>query len=158
MTQTLNRSLCQWWIEVRCLSLLHFFQELQHEVSSLLEFKNALLETFPHLQGKLGQQGQLSPRSGVGSGRASTSTLRGDVGGGSGGGSDHASTVESPRVSGGAGATATPASVAGGAVRNGPVRTDQVRNCRGWCDYDDESPAEMSADKKELNCESCPSV
>ena len=104
------------------------FQELQHEVSSLLEFKNALLETFPHLQGKLGQQGQHSPRSGVGSGRASTSTLRGDLG------SDHGAVDrDSPRVSG-AGATATgaaagsPASVAGGAVRNGPVRTDQVRN------------------------------
>ena len=112
------------------------FQELQHEVSSLLEFKNALLETFPHLQGKLGQQGQLSPRSGVGgggggggSGRASTSTLRGGDGG-----SDHASTVESPRGPVGAGATG--ASVAGGgAVRNGPVRTDQVRNitCYNTC-------------------------
>ena len=31
---------------------LHF-QELQHEVSSLLEFKNALLETFPHLQSRM---------------------------------------------------------------------------------------------------------
>ena len=29
------------------------FQELQHEVSSLLEFKNALLETFPHLQSRM---------------------------------------------------------------------------------------------------------
>ena len=106
---------------------LFSFQELQHEVSSLLEFKNALLETFPHLQGKLGQQGQLSPRSGVGgsgSGRASTSTLRGGDGG-----SDHASTVESPRGPGGA--SATGASVAGGGVvRNGPVRTDQVRNSK----------------------------
>ena len=111
------------------------FQELQHEVSSLLEFKNALLETFPHLQGKLGQQGQLSPRSGVGggggggSGRASTSTLRG----GDGGSDGHASTVESPRGPGGAGATG--ASVAGGGVvRNGPVRTDQViySRCYGF--------------------------
>ena len=104
------------------------FQELQHEVSSLLEFKNALLETFPHLQGKLGTQGQLSPRSGVGgSGRASTSTLVGS--------SDLAAAPgDSPRVSGGAtaagaAAAGSPASVAagGGAVRNGPVRTDQVR-------------------------------
>ena len=35
---------------------IHFslsrFQELQNEVSSLLDFKNALLETFPHLQNR----------------------------------------------------------------------------------------------------------
>ena len=33
--------------------LIPFLQELQHEVSSLLEFKNALLETFPHLQSRM---------------------------------------------------------------------------------------------------------
>ena len=32
---------------------MFFLQELQHEVSSLLEFKNALLETFPHLQSRM---------------------------------------------------------------------------------------------------------
>ncbi len=37
---------------VRKLIFYHFFQELQNEVSSLLEFKNALLETFPHLQSR----------------------------------------------------------------------------------------------------------
>ena len=48
--------------ERRC-HLLFSFQELQHEVSSLLEFKNALLETFPHLQGKLMPGPQPSPIS-----------------------------------------------------------------------------------------------
>lgn len=38
------------------------FQELQNEVSSLLEFKNALLETFPHLHNRFG--GSVSPSSG----------------------------------------------------------------------------------------------
>ena len=33
--------------------VISLFQELQHEVSSLLEFKNALLETFPHLQSRM---------------------------------------------------------------------------------------------------------
>jgi hypothetical protein len=37
-------------------------QELQNEVSSLLEFKNALLETFPHLHNRFG--GSVSPSSG----------------------------------------------------------------------------------------------
>ena len=32
--------------------LIFLFQELQNEVSSLLDFKNALLETFPHLQNR----------------------------------------------------------------------------------------------------------
>merc|ERR1719204_210312 len=31
-----------------------YMQELQHEVSSLLEFKNAVLETFPHLHNRFG--------------------------------------------------------------------------------------------------------
>lgn len=58
------------------------FNELQHEVSSLLEFKNALLETFPHLQGKLGGATS-SPRLNYtspppsSSSRTSSSTLRG---------------------------------------------------------------------------------
>lgn len=34
-----------------------FFQELQNEVSSLLDFKNALLETFPHLQNRFATSG-----------------------------------------------------------------------------------------------------
>ena len=37
-------------------------QELQHEVSSLLEFKNAVLETFPHLHNRFG--GAISPAAG----------------------------------------------------------------------------------------------
>ena len=45
---TINRRLTDVFL------LFTLFQELQHEVSSLLDFKNALLETFPHLQGKLG--------------------------------------------------------------------------------------------------------
>lgn len=63
------------------LSLFSLPQELQHEVSSLLEFKNALLETFPHLQGKLGGAAS-SPRLNYtspppsSSSRTSSSTLR----------------------------------------------------------------------------------
>ena len=41
-----------------------FLQELQHEVSSLLEFKNALLETFPHLQTRIGSHSALSGSTG----------------------------------------------------------------------------------------------
>ncbi|XP_059097003.1 uncharacterized protein LOC131891447 isoform X2 [Tigriopus californicus] len=70
-------------------------KELQHEVSSLLEFKNALLETFPHLQGKLGhshsqprlhQSYNTSPPSSTA--RTSSSTLR-----------EHDSPLRSPNVS-----------------------------------------------------------
>ncbi len=38
-------------------------QELQHEVSSLLEFRDALLETFPHLTGRLLQDPNLVRRA-----------------------------------------------------------------------------------------------
>jgi len=53
-------------------------QELQQEVSSLLEFKNALLETFPHLQGKLQHQSSSSRLSSRGGSGSSASTLRGE--------------------------------------------------------------------------------
>jgi hypothetical protein len=81
-----------------------------------LEFKNALLETFPHLQGKLGGPGgtspllQQSPRGGTSSTRTSTSTLRGGDPDHNDGGQD------SPRVGG----------AAGGGVHRGPVRTDHI--------------------------------
>ena len=38
----------------------YFFQELQNEVSSLLEFKNVLLQTFPDLHHKISSLSQLS--------------------------------------------------------------------------------------------------
>lgn len=47
-TRTFFINICK--LTVICLI---FLQELQHEVSSLLEFKNALLETFPHLQSRM---------------------------------------------------------------------------------------------------------
>lgn len=54
-------------------TLPNMFSELQHEVSSLLEFKNALLETFPHLQSRMsGSVGELAasrqPRLGASGG------------------------------------------------------------------------------------------
>ncbi len=97
-----------------------------------MEFKNALLETFPHLQGKLGTTAggsapspllhhhQQSPRSASASTRTSTSTLRGS-GDAIAAGGDGTESQESPRGAAGGGGHHHHH-----LPRAGPVRTDNV--------------------------------